>query len=86
MIENKLKTAALKPTSAASASTDASAIAIASGQAGSEEAEQRAMGVRALVAMIEIWMSDLWYVLSQNGAVRVIREARHRAPYRVIRW
>lgn len=24
--------------------------------------ETKAMGVRALVAMIEIWMSDLWYV------------------------
>lgn len=24
------------------------------------EGEMRAMGVRALVAMIEIWMSDLW--------------------------
>lgn len=27
------------------------------------EAEERAMAVRCLVAMIEIWMSDLWWVL-----------------------
>lgn len=28
--------------------------------------EMRAMGVRALVAMIEIWMSDLWCVSSDS--------------------
>jgi hypothetical protein len=27
-----------------------------------EEEEERGMAVTALVAMIEIWMSDLWYV------------------------
>lgn len=27
-----------------------------------DEAEEREMAVTALVAMIEIWMSDLWYV------------------------
>jgi len=29
-----------------------------------EGEEERQMAVTALVAMIEIWMSDLWYVLS----------------------
>jgi hypothetical protein len=37
------------------ASIDAS-----SGEFDGGEGEMRAMGVRALVAMIEIWMSDLW--------------------------
>lgn len=34
-----------------------------------EEAETRAMGIRALVAMIEIWMSDLWCVSPTAGHV-----------------
>jgi hypothetical protein len=29
-----------------------------------DEAEEKEMAVTALVAMIEIWMSDLWYVLT----------------------
>lgn len=32
--------------------------------ADAEEAELRKMGVTGLIAMIEIWMSDLWYVSS----------------------
>lgn len=31
-----------------------------SGEFDGGEGEMRAMGVKALVAMIEIWMSDLW--------------------------
>lgn len=29
---------------------------------GDDDAEEREMAVTAIVAMIEIWMSDLWYV------------------------
>jgi hypothetical protein len=37
-----------------------------------DEAEEREMAVTALVAMIEIWMSDLWYVLSLALGSRLI--------------
>jgi hypothetical protein len=47
MIENKLKAVSSAPLSAGAEGED-------------DESETRAMGVRALVAMIEIWMSDLW--------------------------
>lgn len=44
---------------------------------GEKEEEERAMCVRCLVAMIEIWMSDLWYVdltdLPEPKKCRLIR-------------
>jgi hypothetical protein len=37
-----------------------------------DEAEEREMAVTALVAMIEIWMSDLWYVSPMALGSRLI--------------
>jgi hypothetical protein len=34
--------------------------------AGIDDSEERDMATTALVAMIEIWMSDLWYVSFQD--------------------
>lgn len=31
-------------------------------EAAAEEGEMRKMAITAIVAMVEIWMSDLWYV------------------------
>ena len=35
-----------------------------------EDAEERKMAVTAIVAMIEIWMSDLWCVYPLKGSER----------------
>ena len=50
MLENKLNAASPKGKGRAAIDEE-------------DEGEERKMAVDALVAMVEIWMSDLWYVL-----------------------